>query len=251
MNLGQPLAILALSFATSAFGQAAFSVENKKPEKPIVGQPFSADQVIRTVQHLTNGVTLTKQMTGHIYRSSAGLERSEATPDSTDPEATKPVTLAWIVDRTEHTAVLVHVQSKFATITHLPPDSTVHFGFLVQPGDNLPEQFRPGKAETAELGQRIQDGLVMVGKRVTRTIPYDKAGNDAPLLSSKESWYSSQLNLVVEEVERDPADGERTVELTNVRREEPDPELFKISPGFKIMDQPLVPPKTPRPAATP
>ena len=55
MNLGQPLAILALSFATSAFGQAAFSVENKKPEKPIVGQPFSADQVIRTGSRAASG----------------------------------------------------------------------------------------------------------------------------------------------------------------------------------------------------
>jgi len=249
MNLGRPLAILALSIATSAFGQATMSVENNKPDKPIVGQPFTADQTIRTVQHLTNGVTLTKQMTGRVYRSSAGLERAEATPDSTGPEALKPLTLAWIVDRTQHMLILVHVQSRFATTTRLPPDSTVHVSFLAQPGDLKPEQFKPGKPETAELGQRTQDGLELVGKRVTRTVPYDKVGNDAPFVSTKELWSSSQLNLVVEEVEHDPVDGERTVELTNIRREEPDAELSKIPTGFQIMDQPLVPPK--RPAATP
>ncbi len=55
----------------------------------------------------------------------------------------------------------------------------------------------------------------------------------------------------MKEVDLDPVHGERTVELSNIRREEPDPELFITPAGFQIMEQPLVMAKPQRPAATP
>jgi hypothetical protein len=239
MQRSQSVAILALSVAwCAAFGQASMSVENNKPDKPVTGLPFSADQRIHTVQHLANGITLTHLMTGRIYRSSAGLERSEATLVTTDNASKPPVTLVWIVDRNQHTAVCVHVQSKFATITHVPPNGTVTVGFLDLSPFQKPESLQPGKPETTDLGRRTYDGLEIAGKRVTRTTPSDQAGNDAPYQSTREQWVYPQLNLIVDEIERDPAYGEREVELTNIRTEEPDPELFKIPEGTQVMDQP-------------
>jgi len=70
------VAILALSVAwCAALGQVSMSVDFNKPDKPITGLPFTADQRIRTVQHLANGITVTHEMTGRIYRSSTDLER--------------------------------------------------------------------------------------------------------------------------------------------------------------------------------
>jgi len=214
------------------------SVENNKPDKPITGLPFTADQRIRTVQHLANGITITKQMTGHIYRSSTGLERSEATLVTTDNAGKPPVTLAWIVDRTQHTVICLHVQSKFATVTHIPLNRTVTVGFLDFPQFLRPESLQPGKPETTDLGRRAYEGLEVAGKRVTRTTNSDQAGNDAPYQSTREQWVYPQLNLMVDEIERDPVDGERVVELTNIRTVEPDPDLFKIPEGTQMMDQP-------------
>jgi hypothetical protein len=231
------VAILTLFVAwCAAFGQASMSVENNKPDKPITGLPFSADQHIRTVQHLANGITLTHQMTGRIYRSSTGLERSEATPVTTDKASKPPVTLAWIVDRSQHTVICLHVQSKFATITHVPANRTVTVSFLAL--SQMPESLKPGKPETTDLGRRTYEGLQVTGKRVTRTTNSDQAGNDAPLQSTREQWVYPQLNLIVDEIERDPEYGEREVELTNIRAEEPDPGLFNIPEGTQMMDQP-------------
>jgi len=219
-------------------GQASISVENKKPDKPIAGLPFTADQRISTVQHLANGITITHQMTGRIYRSSTGLERSEATLVTTDNASKPPVTLAWIVDRSQHTAICLHVQSKFATITHVPANGTVTVGFLDLPSYQKPESLQPGKPETTDLGRRTYEGLEVAGKRVTRTTNSDQAGNDAPFRSTREQWVYPQLNLIVDEIERDPVDGEREVELTNIRTAEPDADLFKIPEGTQVMDQP-------------
>lgn len=235
----QFVTILALSVAwCAAHGQASMSVENNKPDKSTTGLPFTADQRIRTVQHLANGITLTHEMRGRIYRSSTGLERSEATMVTTDNASKPSVTLAWIVDRTQHTVICLHVQSKFATVTHVPANRTVMVGFLDFPQFQKPESLQPGKPETTDLGQRTYEGLKVAGKRVVRTTPSDQAGNDAPFQSTREQWVYPQLNLIVDEIERDPVDGEREVELTNIRADEPDPDLFKVPEGTQMMDQP-------------
>jgi hypothetical protein len=221
------------------------SVQNNRPDKPIVDLPFSADARINTVQHLANGITLTHEMTGRLYRSSGGLERFEATPVSTGGDNSHTLTLAWIVDRTQGTATLVHVQSKFATVTHLPPNSTVRVDFLAPRGDGQPGSLRAGKLGTRDLGQRARDGTVAVGKLVTRTMPYDKVGNDAPFVSTNELWFDPVLKIVVNQIERDPVDGDRTVEVTNIHPGEPDPTLFLVPQGFKVVDQPLVAPGSP------
>jgi len=237
MQRSQSIAVLALCLTCSAaMGQISMSVEMNKPDKPITGQPFSADQRIRTVQHLANGITVTHEMTGRIYRSSTGLERSEATLVTTDKTGKPPVTLASIIDRSERTVTILHIQSKFATITHVPANRTVTISFLSL--SQVPERLRPGKRETTDLGRRTYESLEVTGKRVTRTISSDQAGNDAPMQSTREQWTYPQLNLVVNEIERDPVDGERVVELTNIRTEEPDPGLFKVPEGTQMMDQP-------------
>jgi hypothetical protein len=246
LNAAKLAAVLTLSMtACAALGQAFLSVQNNRPDKPIVGLPFSADQTIQTVQHLANGITLTHRMTGHIYRSSAGLERVEATPVLTGGDNSHIVTLAWIVDRTQGTVTLVHVQSNFATVTHLPPNSTARVSFLAQPGDQKPESLRSGKLETSDLGQRTQDGVVSVGKLLTRTMPFDKVGNDAPFVSTNELWSDPALKIVVNQIERDPIDGDRIVEISNIHTGEPDPALFQVPEGFKVVDQPLANPGAP------
>ena len=230
MQRSQSVAILALSVAWSAaFGQTSMSVEYNKPDKPITGMPFTADQRIRTMQHLANGITITHLMTGRIYRSSTGLERSEATMVTTDNASKPAVTLASIIDRNQHTVIILHVRSKFATVTHEPANRTVTVSFLAL--SPIPESLQPGKRETIDMGRRSYEGLEVTGKCVTRTTNADQAGNDAPLQSTREQWVYSQLNLIVDEIERDPMYGEREVELTNIRAEEPDPGLFKGPKG--------------------
>ena len=93
LSLGRSLALLALlPTASAALGQtASLTIRIGKAEQPVItGLPFSADQSVRTVQQLANGITLTQKMKGRVYRSTNGLERLEGTLVATDPAATNP-----------------------------------------------------------------------------------------------------------------------------------------------------------------
>jgi hypothetical protein len=84
------------------------------------------------------------------------------------------------------------------------------------------------------LASQIMEGVTCEGVRLTSTIEAGAIGNDRPIQSIEERWYSPdlQVNLLVRKT--DPRTGEATVRLTNVRRLEPDPSLFTVPPGYQI-----------------
>jgi hypothetical protein len=53
-----------------AMGQASLTIISNKVERPVTGLPFSADMTVRTVQQLANGVNITHEVKGRVYRSS-------------------------------------------------------------------------------------------------------------------------------------------------------------------------------------
>ena len=245
-NIGQSLALLALSTVSyAALGQASLSIQNGKPEKPVVGLPFSAVQSVRLAERLGNVMTLTREIKGRIDRSADGVERLEGTAVPIDFALPNRTTQVWIVDRAKHTAVLLDSKLKTATVTHLPADATVTVSFLPPPRASGPASAAPVKPEnvaTTDLGKRTQDGMDLVGKRVTETIPAGKVGNVQPILVTTDVWTAPRLKIVVNEVERNPLFGVRNFELSNIRSEEPDPRLFEIPEGYTLKEQPsLIP----------
>jgi hypothetical protein len=62
-----------------AMGQASLTIISNKAERPVTGLPFSADMTVRTTQQLANGVNITHEVKGRLYRSSQGVERWEGT----------------------------------------------------------------------------------------------------------------------------------------------------------------------------
>jgi len=238
------LALLALSTALCTTGyavaQMSMSIQTGKPENPVVGLPFTADESVRTVQHLANGMSLNHQMKGHLYRSADGVDRIETTVDSTDPAKPGSTTMVYIVDRAKHTATLLNSTLKTATVTRLPPNATVAVSFLAQPrtpGAASTQALKPEDITTTDLGKRTQEMMPLVGRRVTGTIPAGKVGNDQPILITTDVWFAPQLKLIVNQVEQNPLVGERIVELTNIRSVEPDPKLFEIPDGYTVKQQ--------------
>jgi hypothetical protein len=219
-----------------------------KPEKPVTGFPYSADQTIRVEQVLANGTTLHHEIKGHIYRTSDGVERYDGVIPSTNPASPDPTTMVYIIDRTKHTSVLLNSKLKTATLDHQPADSTVTVNFLPlqqpQAGNRLPKL---ENSVTTDLGQRMQDGLNLIGKRLTGEIPAGKIGNDKPLPVTNEVWVAGELKIVVTQIEQNPITGQRTFELTNIIRTEPDPTLFQTPDGYTQKDAPPRP--TPPPPA--
>ena len=88
---------------------------------------------------------------------------------------------------------------------------------------------------TEELGSRDFDGVQAEGTRRVTTIPAGAIGNERPIETAYERWYSKELQIVVMSKHSDPRFGEQTYRLTNIVRAEPDPTLFNVPNGYKVV----------------
>ncbi len=86
------------------------------------------------------------------------------------------------------------------------------------------------------LGSQVMEGLSVTGTRMTRTIPAGAMGNERPIQTVTESWYSPDLQQVIYSKRSDPRMGDDTYQLTNIRREEPPASLFTIPADYKVVD---------------
>ena len=240
-KLGRVLSLVALAiFSHAAFGQATMSITPGKAEKSVIGLPFIADQSVHLVQHYANGMALTHEVSGHVYRSADGVERFDGSFPSTDPAHPEPVEMALIVDRNKHIIISMNSKLKTATITHLPDVATVSIRFFALPNATVAGSTKatsPENPTTSDLGHRTQGMMELVGKRVTATIPAGKIGNEQPIVVTSDVWIYPQLKLLVKEVEQNPLVGERTYELSNIRGEEPDAKLFEVPDGYTVKQQ--------------
>lgn len=235
---------LALLFAFHPFApaQLSTSIQIGKPDKPIVGSPYTADQTVTIVRHLPDGIPVTQTVRGRICRSADGVERYEGAYPSTDPAHPGPVTIAYILDRTKHTSITLNSNLKTATRQALPDPAAITVSLLSLPRSTGPEsRIKPENPTTVDLGKRNIGMLEIHGKMVTATIPADKIGNSQPLSVTVEMWVAVQEKIIVKQVEKNPLTGERTIELTNIRAEEPDPTLFQIPEGYAVKDRPAIP----------
>ena len=106
-------------------------------------------------------------------------------------------------------------------------------------------QQRPNPNEVKEqLGKQIIEGVEAEGTRTTVTIPAGEIGNERPIESVSESWYSPELQLVVMTRNSDPRFGETTFKLTNINRTEPAKSLFEVPAGFTVKEAPQFGPGT-------
>jgi hypothetical protein len=87
------------------------------------------------------------------------------------------------------------------------------------------------------LGTKHIDGVDTEGVRRTTTIPTGEVGNDAPLVTTSESWIDRSLNLTVRSSEEDPIRGKTAKDLVSLKLGEPDPALFKPPSDYKMIIQ--------------
>lgn len=64
-----------------------------------------------------------------------------------------------------------------------------------------------------QLGSQMIEGVMAEGTRQTMTWPVGAQGNDRPLVSVNESWFSRDLGLPILSKTTDPRSGEHTRKL--------------------------------------
>lgn len=93
------------------------------------------------------------------------------------------------------------------------------------------------QSQQEDLGVQTMEGVQVKGTRVKTTIPAGSIGNDRPIETVSETWYSPELKTEILSKNNDPRMGETTFRLKNIQRVEPAASLFEVPPDYTV-DEP-------------
>jgi hypothetical protein len=194
------------------------------------------------------------------------LSKAAAKRDGLDNDSSQPHSVVFISDPVSGADYVLEPENKIARkmpslpadgittnrvfgvgeAVHVAGDSGVE-GVQVSGGPGGPISTESRFQTSSEsLGQQTIEGVVADGKRITTNIPAGAMGNQRPISTVTEEWFSSELQAIVLSTTKDPRMGETTYRLTNIQRTEPPATLFTVPADYTIKDFDKVPP-FPRP----
>jgi hypothetical protein len=230
--------------------------------RPVTNAPYSAQIVTESVQPFPDGNSISHTSTSTVYRDAQGRTRREQNINIVGPSQVSgsPIQFITIDDPVSGVRYTLNpnkmTATQFATsgtagslpVKVVPnPDGSAVMTYSIS-GDGLagggggrggsisvmmPEVSADNVA-TESLGADTMQGLSVLGTRVTRTIPAGQIGNAQPILIITDKWYSQDLQIEVKTVHSDPRTGTTTTTVTNLSRNEPNPSLFTVPPGYTI-----------------
>ena len=225
-------------------------------------QPYQAQATTEIRQTLADGSHIVQTTTAKVARDSEGRTVRIQKLSTIGPWKSKSdsdgssTTLTSIFDPVAKTHIDYTSDTKVAHELPLPPElpsetattvtangfsvapsavPTVNMMFSVQSrAGSPPPDKAEGNAKTESLGTKTIEGIQVTGTRNVNTIPAGDIGNDKDIVITRETWYSSELKLVIQSTQNDPRFGETTYSLTNIQQNEPDETLFQIPAGYKV-----------------
>ena len=221
----------------------------------VTGRPYSAEGITRITQSLADGTRIVREVRSKFYRDSAGRVRREQSILGLDSLpgllSSEPQMATTVFDPIAGTVSTLDPAGKGSPSFIIlrdgyrlsVPSSSPTF-ITLQPAPALPTP----APKMESLGTRQIDGLSATGERTSSIIPAGKIGNDRPIEILDERWISTELKVVLLARHRDPQTGEVEFRLTNIKRAEPPPDLFKVPANSFIMKSPRqpLPPVAPR-----
>jgi hypothetical protein len=200
---------------------------------PKAGAPFSFTLHAEWTRSLGNGGTFTVTNDRHIVRDSRGRifqERAALAPKGSNIKSF--VTTIQITDPEQHTWYNCIVHTKVCDLYNYRLSSTDKFepariGNVTYPG---------GSGQDEDLGVSSALGEDTHGYRETKTINPGVTGNDQPMVSVREFWYSARLALNLISTVDDPLSGHQVFTAHELSTSEPDASVFEIPAGYSIAD---------------
>lgn len=197
-------------------------------DKPVKGQPFSAETVIEDTKLLFDGTTVKNTRTGAIYRDGNGRVRREQPFEmvggiSIVGTGNKPQKLVFIHDFAAKTQIFLDENGKVARRTKMPENQP-------RPADL---EDRPG-ATTVSDGTKTIEGVSCNLTRTEHEIPAGQIGNEKPLKVFSEKCFSPELQLVIMSLHQDPVGGLHVFTLKNIKKGEPHADLFAVPAGYRV-----------------
>ncbi len=202
---------------------------------PIPDAPFTLTLVTEWSRPLGNGGSFTLANQRRIARDGKGRiyqERWLLVPKG--GKIASEMNVIQIVDPAEHTTHNCFVREKACEI--------IGYGLSTQSvykpriGSTGPLPDGRGYQQHEELGVSNTAGVDTTGYRETTTLNPGVLGNDQPMVTVREFWYSARLGISLISKVDDPQSGKQVFTVKDLTTSEPDPRLFDVPEGYKIVD---------------
>ncbi|MCC6341607.1 MAG: hypothetical protein IT166_05380 [Bryobacterales bacterium] len=246
--------------------------------KVVKNAPYTAESSTEMTRVLSDGTRIFNRNTSVMARDKEGRTRSEHTLGGIGPVANNPAAAprfatitdniaseVYILNLTEKTVRKVKLgeplvfrhESNEGNTRHIVEERTqvrvrsstasgdVFTAVVPPPGGpmmgSFAMRFDEKNMKTEDLGKQNMEGVLVTGSRTTVTIPEGEIGNDRPIVSVSERWYSPDLQMVIYSKTNDPQFGESVYRVSNLKVGEPDAGLFRVPADFKIEEAPKEP----------
>jgi hypothetical protein len=217
------------------FGPGAFGSHGAA--KVVTGEPYSAQAVTTMEQTLSNGTTITRTITATIARDSEGRTMRSQTMGGFGGGSSNGATIVTIFDPVAGERIEYNTASKKARIFMLPQNQGSSEGssqgFKGRPGGARGNFSSQVTVATTSLGTETLDNVSVQGTQTTHTIAAGAVGNNQPLVTTQQEWYSPDLEMVLQSTRNDPRFGQTTYTVNNLQRSEPNASLFQVPAGYQ------------------
>ncbi|MGP0017483.1 MAG: hypothetical protein ACLPHP_02845 [Candidatus Sulfotelmatobacter sp.] len=198
---------------------------------PAAERPFSGRDHIEWTRTLEDGTVVTTHLYAALARDSQGRiyrEHMSFVPANSNQQSRRRE--IDLLDPVAHTRTTCMVATRRCTITEYHASTT----FTPQPAGPFDHGRRTLAREN--LGTDVVDGLNLIGTRETVSISAGAVGNSQPLVTTKEYWYSPDLQVNLAVIRKDPREGTQVIRVVDLSRTEPDPAMFEIPSGYVVQD---------------
>lgn len=200
---------------------------------PIAGAPFTAKEVVTWVEPLVGGGTVTRTYYANVARDAQGRVRREMRNFVAASSTVAPPLRSF--------TILDPVAGKRLTCvaSSMICSSSTYRPRLAAPGDPAtddsggPVTAAGGKITRTSLGQQTIGNLAVVGTRESASSVTGDGPGGRLMVSSRDLWYSPDLQVDISVIRTNPQMGQITLTLTNIVRGDPDPTRFAAPAGYQ------------------
>jgi hypothetical protein len=203
---------------------------------PLAHAPFSLTLETEWTRTMGNGGAYTMVNKRQIMRDSEGRiyqERWFLVPKNGKIES--KMNFIQISDPAAHTLYNCETETKRCYLQAYTGSIQANY----QPGIGRSGALADGSgfATHEDLGGQTIAGFETVGYRDTTTLNPGTFGNDQPMVSKREFWYSKQLGINLLSILDSPLVGNERFTGTDVSISEPEHRYFTIPEGYTVIDQ--------------
>lgn len=196
---------------------------------PASGRPLSARDHIVWTQTASDGTLVETELYALVARDAQGRiyrERRKFVPvNSNEPSRQLEIIL---LDPVSHTRTACDPLTRRCTETPYWRSAN----FVLNPDGERDNGMTLLTRES--LGQKQIDGQDVTGTRETLQVGAGVIGNNQPLTSTRDFWYSTALQVNLSVTRNDPRFGTQALELIDLSPTDPDPKTFQVPAGFSI-----------------